>query len=509
MSEQPKRSKVTAGIIIIGDEVLKGHVQDINSHYLCQQLWELGVRVGRISVVADDLSGIAEEVKRMAPLYDFVFTTGGIGPTHDDVTMEAVGMAFGEELHPHPEVLQALSIDSFSDTDSGWKKMVMVPKSTKIYNQTDDNGHFFFLLMVVRNVHCYPGVPSLVRGIFQSCKDLYSISNTRFFLREFFFSCDEDMLADPLTRVQAEYPDVQLGSYPNVSVTSTMNHLVKITFESDNREQVDKAYSRLLLSLPVDVMMSAKDNYSHTDTSLMESRKVVSWMFDRLPSNQFTLVGRLCQRLHKSVAILESLLDKYSFNEICVAFNGGKDCTVILYLLHAILERRNHNFSEGKLQVLFVDHTTFKETETFVEESSLRYGLDVIRIKGSIRDALSELKSSHPHLKAVCMGTRSTDPHSDKLVPFSPTDSSWPEYMRVHCILDWSYSDVWQFLKLFRVPYCKLYDRGYTSLDGVQDTLPNPALLINNPKALNSDLCDYLPAYMLSDEGLERAGRTR
>ncbi len=71
-------------------------------------------------------------------------------------------------------------------------------------------------------------------------QDLYSISNTRFFLREFFFSCDEDMLADPLTRVQAEYPDVQLGSYPNVSVTSTMNHLVKITFESDNREQVDK-----------------------------------------------------------------------------------------------------------------------------------------------------------------------------------------------------------------------------------------------------------------------------
>ena len=73
---------------VIGDEILKGHVQDTNSHYLCKQLWQLGIRVGRITVVADDLSCIADEVKRMSPSYDFVFTTGGIGPTHDDVTME-------------------------------------------------------------------------------------------------------------------------------------------------------------------------------------------------------------------------------------------------------------------------------------------------------------------------------------------------------------------------------------------------------------------------------------
>jgi FAD synthetase len=78
----------TAGIIIIGDEILKGHVQDTNSHYLCHQLWLLGVKVCKVAVVADSIADIAEEVRRFAASYDYVLTTGGIGPTHDDVTLE-------------------------------------------------------------------------------------------------------------------------------------------------------------------------------------------------------------------------------------------------------------------------------------------------------------------------------------------------------------------------------------------------------------------------------------
>ncbi len=73
---------------MIGDEILKGHVQDINSHFICKELWKLGVKVSRIVVVGDDLEAIAEEVRSLSPLYDFVLTSGGVGPTHDDVTME-------------------------------------------------------------------------------------------------------------------------------------------------------------------------------------------------------------------------------------------------------------------------------------------------------------------------------------------------------------------------------------------------------------------------------------
>lgn len=74
--------------VVIGDEILKGHVQDANSHFLCTGLWELGVKVGRVVVVPDDLDMIAEEVRTLSPRYDFVLTSGGVGPTHDDVTME-------------------------------------------------------------------------------------------------------------------------------------------------------------------------------------------------------------------------------------------------------------------------------------------------------------------------------------------------------------------------------------------------------------------------------------
>ena len=84
--------------------------------------------------------------------------------------LSAVGKAFDEEVCPHPDVLKALGITDHNSVNSGWKKMAMVPKSTKVYTRADKEGSFFFLLMVVRNVHCYPGVPGLVKGIFQGCK---------------------------------------------------------------------------------------------------------------------------------------------------------------------------------------------------------------------------------------------------------------------------------------------------------------------------------------------------
>lgn len=74
--------------LVIGDEILKGHVQDTNSHFLCKGLWELGVKVVKVVVLPDDLDAITNEVRASAPLYDFVLTTGGVGPTHDDITMK-------------------------------------------------------------------------------------------------------------------------------------------------------------------------------------------------------------------------------------------------------------------------------------------------------------------------------------------------------------------------------------------------------------------------------------
>ncbi len=78
-------------VVVIGDEILKGHVQDTNSHFLSKGLWEIGVKVCRTVVVPDDLTAIVTEIRTLSPLHDFVLTSGGVGPTHDDITMEGEG----------------------------------------------------------------------------------------------------------------------------------------------------------------------------------------------------------------------------------------------------------------------------------------------------------------------------------------------------------------------------------------------------------------------------------
>jgi len=101
-------------------------------------------------------------------------------------------------------------------------------------------------------------------------------------------------------------------------------------------------------------------------------------------------------------------------------------------------------------------------------------------------------------MKAIFMGTRSTDPRSASLKDFAPTDPGWPQIMRVNPILHWNYEDVWEFILAMKVPYCELYDKGYTSIGAETDTIPNPELKNEG---------GYDPAYKLLDGTKERAGR--
>lgn len=101
---QPVRNK-SAGLIVIGDEILKGQVQDTNTHFLTKNLHQKGIRVSRVSVLPDDIEEIVSEVKTFTKNYDYVLTSGGIGATHDDVTFEAVARAFDCKCDFHPELV--------------------------------------------------------------------------------------------------------------------------------------------------------------------------------------------------------------------------------------------------------------------------------------------------------------------------------------------------------------------------------------------------------------------
>jgi len=116
-----------------------------------------------------------------------------------------------------------------------------------------------------------------------------------------------------------------------------------------------------------------------------------------------------------------------------------------------------------------------------------------------MKEAFGEyLEGRGKGVKAIFVGTRRTDPHGAKLTAFDMTDHGWPSFMRVHPVLEWQYAEVWAFLKHLHIPYCELYDQGYTSLGGTNDTHPNPALRREG---------GYRPAYELVEDGEERLGR--
>lgn len=118
-----------------------------------------------------------------------------------------------------------------------------------------------------------------------------------------------------------------------------------------------------------------------------------------------------------------------------------------------------------------------------------------------MKEAFTDYLADDPAVRAIFVGTRRTDPHGANLRHFDPTDNSWPTFMRIHPVIDWHYQDVWVFIRALGVPYCQLYDMGYTSLGGTTDTHPNPALKAGGE--------GFKPAYELVADDEERLGRDR
>lgn len=213
--------------------------------------------------------------------------------------------------------------------------------------------------------------------------------------------------------------------------------------------------------------------------------------------------------------------------EIAVSFNGGKDCTVLLHLICAAMIQRAPSTSSSLNAIYVRCDSPFPQVEEFIELSCVYYNLSLHTITSDMRSALTTYqKKLQPKVKAVIVGTRRSDPHGRDLGDCNRTDveKGWPDLMRVHPILDWSYQTVWDFLRCESlgkgkkgVPYCNLYDYGYvssvplrtytdcsrryTSLGSTHDTFPNPTLRSSDHMSL------WKPAYMLQDETMERAGR--
>ena len=201
---------VTAALIIIGNEVLSGRTRDANLLFIARRLVDLGIRLAEVRVVADEDDAIIAAVNQFRAAHDFVFTTGGIGPTHDDITARSVARAFGVALVRDPAA-RALLESHYRDggLNEARLKMADIPDGASLIHNPVSKAPGF----QIENVFVLAGVPSIMEAMFEGIKDrlsggrkVASITITAFI--------PEGDLAGPLKNLQDEFPTVEMGSYP-------------------------------------------------------------------------------------------------------------------------------------------------------------------------------------------------------------------------------------------------------------------------------------------------------
>lgn len=235
-------SEKTAAVIVIGNEVLSGKVDESNATFLIRELRELGVPLKSVQVIPDEMETIAETVARTSSRFDWVFTTGGIGPTHDDMTVPAIARGFGLELVVHPE-LNALLLRHCGDSpNEHLQRMARVPAGSELIWAEG----LTFPVLVVRNVYVFPGDPKILRRKFLAIRDRFR--SAPFALRRIFTTCDEGELAALMEETERSRPAVQIGSYP---VYDNPEYKVQITIESKDPAQADEAFEHLRSHIPV------------------------------------------------------------------------------------------------------------------------------------------------------------------------------------------------------------------------------------------------------------------
>ncbi|HYE75350.1 MAG TPA: molybdopterin-binding protein [Blastocatellia bacterium] len=230
----------TAAILVIGDEILSGKTDEQNARFLIRELHELGVSLRRILTISDDIEEVAEATKELSSRYDHVFTSGGVGPTHDDVTIVGIAQAFDVPIVRHPELEERLRKYFGDDVNESRLRMADVPKGAELIQAED----LKWPVLVVRNVYVLPGVPDLFRRKFLAIRERFRIEP--FYAHVVYTHEDEFDIAAQLQEIAENHPLVAIGSYPNFE---TPEYRVKLTLESKDAKALEAAWSDLLNAL--------------------------------------------------------------------------------------------------------------------------------------------------------------------------------------------------------------------------------------------------------------------
>ena len=211
MTETVQKDTYSAALIIIGNEILSGRTQDTNTMWIAERLTDRGIVLGQVRVIPDIEEEIIETVNSVRKKFDYVFTTGGIGPTHDDITAESIAKAFGVELEQNERAFQMLEEHyGLAELTEPRIKMSMIPVGARLIPNPVTAAPGF----IVENVHVMAGVPRIMQamldhvlGMIEAGKPI--MSNT--------IACSlaESTVAKDLSELQAQFPKLQMGSYPH------------------------------------------------------------------------------------------------------------------------------------------------------------------------------------------------------------------------------------------------------------------------------------------------------
>lgn len=205
------KNTVTAGVILIGDELLSGRTQDTNLGSIAKFLEPLGVQVKEARIISDDAQTISETVKGMSEAFDYVFTTGGIGPTHDDITADCIAQAFGLSISEREDALEALRERYDEDElNTARRRMARIPEGASLIKNPVSQAPGF----QTRNVFTLAGVPSIMRGMLQDIEHRIEGGATVYSVTVLASGIGEGDAAVSLAEIERANPGVSIGSYP-------------------------------------------------------------------------------------------------------------------------------------------------------------------------------------------------------------------------------------------------------------------------------------------------------
>jgi molybdenum cofactor synthesis domain-containing protein len=235
----------TAAMLVIGDEILSGRTRDGNTHYLAGQLTQQGITLAEARVVADEAPAIIAAVNALRGQYDSVFTSGGIGPTHDDITADAIAAAFGVGIGHRADAMALLAAHyerSGMEFNDARKRMARIPDGAKLIDNPVSTAPGFIL----GNVHVMAGVPSVFQAMVATVLPTLT-GGAPLLSQSLRVHRGEGEVAAPFGALAAEYPDLSMGSYP---FTVNGAHGTNLVIRGSDAARIDSAMTRLAALFP-------------------------------------------------------------------------------------------------------------------------------------------------------------------------------------------------------------------------------------------------------------------